>query len=154
MWDDLTTAVVGCRVRGEKYTHVDLEPDRIASDLNVTFFQDVEQADLHQLIEFGEFIHRENTAVHPRNKAEMQCIFSAHRYSRYEFCRIDLADHIGELGARGKPLRISLVAVPPLNRHVSLFSSLQKCSGHLRDRAVRIFMHRAAGNVEIGNFRI
>ena len=49
----------------------------IAADLHVALFENVEQADLHQFVEFRQFVHRENAAVHARNEAEVQGFFGA-----------------------------------------------------------------------------
>ena len=76
--DDLAAAVVGGRVGGEEDQHVDVELDRVAADLHVAFFENIEQADLHQFVEFRQLVHGENAAVHPRDQAEVQRLFGRH----------------------------------------------------------------------------
>ena len=92
----------------EEDQHVDVELDRVAADLHVALFEDVEQADLHQLVELGQFVHGEDAAVHARDQAEVQGLLGRHAGAAGELGRVDLADDVGELGARGEPLGIAL----------------------------------------------
>ena len=73
----------------------------IAADLDGTshqLFEDVEQADLHEFVEFRHLVHGEDAAVHARDEAKMQGILGGHARTRSELGRIDLADDIRELG--------------------------------------------------------
>ncbi len=74
----LAAAVVGGRVGREEDQHVDVELDRVAANLHVALFEDVEQADLHQLVQFGHFVHGEDAAVHARDQPEVQGLFGRH----------------------------------------------------------------------------
>ena len=93
---------------------------RVAADLHVALFENVEQADLHQFVQLGQFVHREDAAVHARNQAEVQRLFGRHARAAGQLGRIDLADDVGELGARRQPLGVALLARPPGDRHVFL----------------------------------
>ena len=104
----LAAAVVGGRVGREQDQHVDVEADRVAANLHVALFEDVEQADLHQLVQFGQFVHGEDAAVHPRDQAEVQRLFGRHADAAGQLGRVDLADDVGELRARRQPLGVAL----------------------------------------------
>ena len=73
--DHLARAVVGGGVRTEEDEDVDVEPDREAADLDIAFLKDVEEADLHEVIEVGQFVHREDAAMHARDETEVQRLF-------------------------------------------------------------------------------
>ena len=106
--DHLARAVVRRRVRREEHEHVEVELDRVAADLHVALFEDVEQADLDQFVEFGDLVHGEDAAVHPRDEAEVQGVLGGHARAGGELGRVDLADDVGELGARCEPLGVAL----------------------------------------------
>ena len=118
--DHLAAAVVGGRVGREEDQHVDVEPDRIAADLHVALFEDVEQADLHQFVQLGQFVHGEDAAVHPRNQAEVQGLLGRHARAAGQLGGVDLADDVGELRARGQPLGVALLARPPGDGHFAV----------------------------------
>ena len=111
--DDLAGAVEGRRVGREQDQHVDVELDRVAADLHVALFEDVEQADLDQLVQLGDLVHGEDAAVHARDQAEMQGVLGRHAGAAGQLGRVDLADDVGELGARGQPLGVALLPRPP-----------------------------------------
>ena len=115
--NDLAAAVVRRRVGREENQHVDVELDRIAANLHVALFEDVEQADLHQFVEFRQFVHGEDAAVHARDQAEVQRFLGGHAGAAGQLGRIDFADDVGELGARRQPFGIALFARPPGDRH-------------------------------------
>ena len=116
----LAAAIERRRIGGEQQQHVDVEADRIAADLHVALFEDVEQADLHQFVQLGQFVHGENAAVHARNQPEMQRLFGRHARAAGQLRGIDFADDVGELGAGGEPLGIAVFAPPPADRHFRL----------------------------------
>ena len=118
--DHLAGAVVRRRVGREEDQHVDVELDRVAADLHVALFEDVEQADLDQLVQFGHLVHGEDAAVHARDQAEVQGLLGGHARAGGELGRVDLADDVGELRARGEPLGVALLARPPGDRHAVL----------------------------------
>ena len=111
--DHLAAAVVRRRVRGEQDQNVEVELNRIAANLHVALFEDVEQTDLHQFIEFGYLIHRKDAAVHTRNEAEVQRFLRGHAHAGRQLGRVDFADHVGELRARRQPFGVALLARPP-----------------------------------------
>ena len=68
----LARAVVGARVCAEEDEDVEVEADRVAADLDIALLEDVEEADLHELVEVGQLVHREDAAVLARDQAEVQ----------------------------------------------------------------------------------
>ena len=142
--DHLAAAVVGGRVGGEEDQHVDVEADRVAADLHVALFEDVEQPHLHQLVQLRQLVDGEDPAVHPRDQAEVQGLLGRHARAAGQLGRVDLADDVGELGARGQPLGITVLAAATRRwgscpRAVSPSSSLARPG----DRAVGVFVDRA-----------
>ena len=103
---------------------------RVAANLHVALFQDVEQADLHQLVQLGQLVHGEDAAVHPRDQAKVQRLFGRHARAAGQLGRIDLADDVGELRARGQPLGIALFARPPGDRHLFRRGGCQQLLAH------------------------
>ena len=80
--DDLARAVVGLRVGAEENHDIDLERDRIASDLYITLFEDVEEPNLHQIVEVRQLVHGKEPAVHPRDETEVQGVLAAQTHAR------------------------------------------------------------------------
>ena len=128
----------------EEDQHVDVELDRVAADLHVALFEDVEQADLHQLVELGQLVHGEDAAVHARDQAEVQGLLGRHARAAGQLGRVDLADDVGELGARARAARRS--GRRAATRRSALrrpARSATSCLPALRDRPIRIFVDRA-----------
>ena len=143
----LPRAVVRRRVGREEDQHVEVELDRVAANLHVALFEDVEQADLHQFVQLGHLVHGEDAAVHARDQAEVQRLLGGHAGAGGQLGRVDLADDVGELGARRQPLGVALLARPPGDRHIVL----RHLGQHdrlpaARDRLIRVFVDRAAGD--------
>src|SRR5205807_4648737 len=104
---------VGGGVGGEENEHIEVELNRVAANLHVAFFEDVEEADLHQLVQLGNFVHGEDAAVHARDQAEVQGFLRRQAGAGGELGRVDLADNVGELGAGGEAFGVALRARPP-----------------------------------------
>ena len=144
------------RVRAEEHQHVEVELDRIAANLHVAFFENVEQPDLDQFVEFRDFVHGEDRAVHPRNQAEVQRVLGPHAGAGREFGRVDLADNVGELGAWGQPLGVPVScgatrrSANLIGRHVFATYSLP---ARVIGAVAGLRADRAAGNVEVRNVR-
>src|SRR5204863_9967281 len=111
--DDLAAAVVGGGVGGEEDEDVDVETDRVAADLDVALFEDVEEADLDQLVQLRQFVDGENAAVHAGDEAEMEGFFGGHAHAAHELGGVDLADDVGEFCAGGEALGVAVFAAPP-----------------------------------------
>ena len=105
----LAAAVVSGRVGREQNQHVDVELDRVAANLHVALFQNVEQADLHQLVQLGQFVHGEDAPVHPRDQPKVQGFFGRHAGAAGQLGGVDFADDVGEFGARGQSLGIAML---------------------------------------------
>ncbi len=116
--NDFATAVERRRVGGEQNHHVDVESDGIAANLHVAFFENVEQTDLDQFVQFGQFVNRKDAAMHPRNQAKVQRFFGRHADATGQLGRIDFTDDVGELGSRRQSLGVAVVSMPPLDGNV------------------------------------
>ena len=150
----LAAAVVRGRVGGEEHQDVDVEPHGIAADLHVAFFEDVEEPDLHQLVEFRQLVHGEDAAVHARDEPEVQRLFGRHAGSGGQPRGIDFADHVGELRAGGQTLGVARFARPPGDRHLRLGQFRQHPPAGAGNGPVGVFMHRTPGDIEVWQFRI
>src|SRR6185312_8976180 len=144
--NDLAGAVVRGRVGGEEDEHVEVELDGVAADLHVAFFEDVEEADLDEFVQFGDFVHGEDAAVHARDEAEVERVLGGHARAHGELGRVDFADDVGELGAGGQPLRIALVPRPPGNANLLFRFAFQERLAGPGDRLERVFVNGAAGD--------
>ena len=113
--NDLSGSVVGCWICGEQKQNIQIKADGIAPDLNIPFFENVEKAHLNQFIEFGHLVHPKYPTVHPGNKPKRQSLLRPQRDSPGQFARVDFADYVGKLGARGQPFGITLLPFPPAN---------------------------------------
>ena len=80
-------------------------------------FQDVEQADLDQLVQLGNLVHGKYASVHPGDKPEMKRLLGGHAQAPRELGRVNLADDVGELGPRSEALGVTLLPRPPGDRH-------------------------------------
>ena len=69
----------------KRIEHVDVELDRVAANLHVALFEDVEQADLDQFVQFGHLVHGEDAAVHARDEAEVQRLLGRHARAAASF---------------------------------------------------------------------
>ena len=150
--DHLAAAVVRRRVGGEEDQHVDVELDRVAADLHVALFEDVEQADLHQLVQLRDLVHGEDAAVHARDQAEVQRLLGRHADAAGQLGRVDLADDVGELGARAPAVRRS--AARAATRRSGTSSSGSSATSRLPaagDRPIRILVDRQRRVVDVGN---
>ena len=76
--DDLAAAVVRRGIGREQDRARRGRTGRVAADLHVALFEDVEQADLHQFVELGHLVHGEDAAVHARDQAEVQGLLGRH----------------------------------------------------------------------------
>ena len=150
----LAAAVVGGRIGGKEDQHVDVEPHRIAADLHVALFQNVEQPDLHQFVELGQFVHGENAPVHAGNQAEVQGLLGRHARAAGQPGGIDFADHVGKLGARRQPLGVAIFPRPPGNRHLGFGQLGHHLPAGGGDGPIGVFVDRTAWKVEVRQFRI
>ena len=61
--DDPAAIGVILGIRRENHAQIQVQADRIAADLDVAFFQDVEEADLNFGREVGEFVDTKNPSI-------------------------------------------------------------------------------------------
>jgi len=105
-------------VRGEHHHQIELEPDRVALDLDVAFLKDVEQSDLDLAGEIGQLVDREDPAVGPRQQPVVHRQFIGEvEPGLRRLDRIDVADHVGDRDVGGRELLdVALVATQPADR--------------------------------------
>ncbi len=139
--DHFARTVIRCGISGEENEHVDIELNGIAADLHVSLFENVEQADLNQFVEFGNFVHGKDAAMHAGNKAEMQGILGRHAGSHGQLGRVDFADDIGELGSRRQTLGVTLLTRPPGNTHLLFRCVQQEFSARLGNWPIGVFVN-------------
>ena len=145
----LAGAVVGGGVRRKQQHHVDVKLYGIPANLHVPLFEDVEHPHLHEFVEFGQLVHGEDAAVHPRDQAEVKRLLARHTRAPREFRRIDLADDVGELRSRGEPFGVPLAAGPPGDRHIGRIPRGHEPPAGRRDRMEGVVMQRDRGIVEV-----
>ncbi len=63
------------RVGREDDHQVERDPDVEASDLDIFFLHNVEEANLNARLQVRKLIDRKDTAIRARNNAEMNCTF-------------------------------------------------------------------------------
>ena len=109
---------------------------------------------LHQFVQFRQFVHGKNAAVHPRDQAEVQGLLRRHALAARQFRRVDLADDVRELRARREPLRIAFRPRPPADRDFFLGVVGDKSFADPTDRAIRVVVKRGFRDVDVGDLRI
>ena len=149
--DHLAAAIERGRVGGKQDQHVDVERHRVAANLHVALFQDVEHADLHQLVQFRQFVHREDAAVHAGNQPEVQGVFGRHAHPASQLGRVDLANDVGELRAGRQTLGVTIFAPPPADGHLLGRSVLDQLATDAGDRPQRVVVQRGLGDVDERN---
>jgi len=152
--DHLARAVVRARIRTEEDEDVEVEAHRVAADLDVALLEDVEEPDLHELVEVGELVHREDAAVLPRDEAEVERLLGRHRGTRHEARGVDLADHIGELGAGREALGVAIGPVPPRDADLLGRGGGEEFTTRARDRALGVLVDGAGGDIEVRDPRV
>ena len=116
--DDLAARRVVLGIRREHQRHVQVQPHRIAFELDVAFLHDVEQAHLDLPREVGQLVDREDAAVGARQQAEVhrqlvgQQVPAARRLDR-----VHVADDVGDRHVgRRELLDVARVARQPRDR--------------------------------------
>src|SRR5665213_749011 len=113
--DDFSGPGVFLRVGGEEQNQIQIEPDGITAHLNVPFFQNIKEGDLHQIFQIGKFVHREDAAVHAGDKAEVDGFLAGQGVSRRHFGGVQVSYKIGNLGAGGQAFAVTAFPADPLN---------------------------------------
>jgi hypothetical protein len=126
----------------------------IATDLHVAFLEDVEHPHLDQFVEFGQFVHGEDAAVHPRNQPEVERLLARHARAAGQLGRVDLADDVGELRPGSQPLGVAVGTMPPGDRHVLRLPLGHQPAAGGRDRGGGVVVKRNRRIVEIGEMLV
>ena len=98
--DDSAAIGVVLGVGAEDKADVEIEPDRVAADLHVAFFQHVEQAHLNSRGQIGQLVDREDSAIAARDQPEVHRRFVRQISSLGMLHQIDLADQVGDRHVR------------------------------------------------------
>ena len=128
---------------------IDFEVDRVAPNLDIALFEEIEQADLDEFIEIRQFVHGEDAAMHAGDESEVQGFLGGHARPPRELGRVDLTDDISELCAGRQSLRVTLLARPPRDGDLVLGSGRDTFPAGLGDRVIWILMNRTSRNVEV-----
>src|SRR5713101_4946956 len=145
--DDLPARRVVLRVRREDEHDVELQPDRIALNLDVAFLQDVEQADLDLAGEIGQLVDREDAPVRPRQQPVMHRQLVGEVQPRLGgLDGIDVADHVRDRHIRRRQLFDEpLLATQPADREaVAFLRGARAARG--AERRQRVVVNLAAGD--------
>jgi hypothetical protein len=143
--DDLSARRVILRVRGEDEHDVELQPNRIALNLDVALLKDVEQADLDLPGEIGELVHGEDPAVRPRQQpvVHRQLVGQIQSGLR-RLDRVDVADHVGDRHVRRRELLDETVFTPqPADGQAIAFSGNPRAAAGAQRRR-RVVVNFAA----------
>ncbi len=140
--DDAAAVGVIFGVGGEDHADVEVEADGIPADLNVAFFEDVEESDLDFRGEVGEFIDREDAAVGAGDEAEVHGGFVREVAALGVFDEVDFADEVRDGDVRsGELFVVAGGTVDPFDRGVVavLGDEAFACRGGGVDRVVMDF---------------
>ena len=148
--DNFAAAVVGGGVCREEDHDIEIKLDGVAANLDIAFFEDVEESDLDEFIEFREFVHGEKAAVHAWDQSKVEGLFGGHAGAGSEPGGIDFSDDICEASSGCESFGISLFAGPPADGDL--------VCGHFGDAAaslrgnwfVGIFVDWAVREVKVG----
>jgi hypothetical protein len=99
--DDLAACRVVFRVCAEDEQDVEGQPDGVALNLDVTFLQDIEQANLNLAGQVGQFVDREDAAIGARQQPIVHRQFVAEFAPRpRRLDRVNIADQVGDRHVR------------------------------------------------------
>ncbi len=140
----LTAGGVVLGVRREDECHVEVEPHRVAFDLDVALLHDVEESDLDLAREIGQLVDGEHPAIGPRQQAEVhrqlvrEQVPAARRLDR-----VHVPDDVGDRHVRrGELLHVARVARQPRNRRV-VAPLGEQLAAELRNGVERVVVHLA-----------
>ena len=103
-------------VGGRHYEDVQLEPDQVATNLDVTFLEHVQQTHLDSLREVGQLVDGEDAAIRLRHEAERQRTGVVEVEATSHLDRVNFTNEVGHRGVgRGQLLGETLAAVDPRN---------------------------------------
>ncbi len=133
-------------VRREHHAKIQIQTHRISANLNVAFFQHVEQADLDLRRQIGQLVDAEDSPVCPGNQSEMHRQLAREISPLRMLDHIDFADQVGDRNIRrGQLFVIAVVAPDPLDRRrVTLRND--HVAGMLGNRRERVVVYFRAGH--------
>src|SRR5205823_3224622 len=144
--DDLAARRVVFRIRREHEQDIELQPDRVALDLDVALLKDVEQPDLNLAREIGQLVDGEDAAIGPRQQAVMHRQLVGEIQARLRrLDRIDVSHHVRDrdVGSR-QLLDVPRVARQPRDGHRVAFLRDPR-TARRADRLQRVVVDLAAG---------
>src|SRR6185437_12612740 len=140
--DDPAARRVVLGVRREDDRDVELEPDRVALQLDIPFLHHVEHPDLDLAGQVRELVDREDSAVGAGQEAEMHGEFVGEQVpAAGGLDRIHVADHVGDGDVRrGELLDVPQLAWQPADRRrVASFG--HQLAAVLRNRVEGVVVH-------------
>ncbi len=143
---DSTAVGVVLRVGREDHAEIEVESNRIASDLDVPLFQHIEQTDLDLGGEIGQLVDGENSAVRARDQAEVHGQLARKVSTLGVLDHIDFANQVGDrhVGS-GELLVVSPISADPLDRGpIALLGD--ELTSLLRDGRQRMIVDLGAGD--------
>ena len=94
--DDAAAIGVVLGIRREDHANIQVEPNGVAADLNVAFFQHVEQTNLYLGGQVRQFVDGEDAAVGARDEAKVHGGFIGKITALGVFDEIDFANQISD----------------------------------------------------------
>ncbi len=117
--DDASAVGVVLGVGRRHDEQVEVEPQHVATDLDIALLHHVEHGDLDALGEVGQLVDRDDAAVGARDETEVDRVGVAQATTLGHLHRVDVTDEVGDRRVRrGQLLGIALAAVAPRDRQV------------------------------------
>ena len=144
--DDAAAVGVVLRVGARHQEKIELEPQRVAADLDVAFLQHVQQRHLDPLGQVGQLVQAEDAPVGARNEPEVDSLWIAERAPGRDLDRVDIADQVADAGVgRGELLAVPLAPVPPDDVEILTALGGQPAAARAH-RRVRMIVDLASGD--------
>ncbi len=126
--DDPAAAGVVLRVGAGDDDDVERQANLVAFDLDVFFFHQIEQPDLHFFRQVGQLVDGEDAAIGARHETVVDGFLVGEIAALGDLDRIDFADQIGDRDVRRRQLlAVAAVAIDPLERQRVAQSSAASC---------------------------
>ena len=122
--------------------------------MNVALFQNVEQTDLHQFVQFWQLIDGKDPTMHPGDETKVKRLFCRHTHAARQFGRIDFANDVREFRSRRKPLSVTMFSRPPFDRHIRGLFGVDQILRRLANRIEWILVKGREFRIHVRNKRI